>query len=71
MLVLTRKVGEEVVMPSLGVTVTVLSAKGEKVRLGFNAPSGVEVYRDEIWRRIRQEQGQSPRMVNHAPSPDR
>jgi carbon storage regulator len=58
MLVLTRKSQEVVVVggpdgldPVL--TVTVLEIRGEKVRLGFEAPADVRVHRLEVWERIR------------------
>ncbi len=48
MLVLSRKLGERVVLPQCGVEVTVLSVQGNRVRLGITAPDGVSVYREEI-----------------------
>ena len=47
MLVLTRKVGERVqIGPS--VFVRVLRSNGGRVRLGIEAPRGVEILRDEL-----------------------
>jgi carbon storage regulator len=54
MLVLSRKLGEQIVMPTCGVAVTVLAIEGNKVRLGISAPEEVAVYREEIWIRIRE-----------------
>ena len=34
------------------IEVTVLSVKGEKVRLGFEAPADVPVHRTEVYREI-------------------
>ena len=51
MLVLARKPGENIVFPSCGVTVTVLSIRENKVRLGLTAPGGVLILREEVWRR--------------------
>jgi carbon storage regulator len=48
MLVLSRKVGEEIVMPDQGVTVTVVAVRGNRVRIGVTAPRGVSIYRKEI-----------------------
>ena len=48
MLVLTRRVNEKVVLPSLGVTVQVLSARNGVVRLGVAAPAEVKVFREEL-----------------------
>ncbi len=55
MLILTRRVGETVVIGD-DVTVTVLGVKGNQVRLGINAPRDVAVHREEIYERIRREQ---------------
>ena len=51
MLVLSRKRGESVVIGD-GVTVTVLSVEGDRVRLGFVAPAEVPIHREEVYRRI-------------------
>jgi carbon storage regulator len=55
MLVLSRKLGERVLVPQCGMSVTVVAIEGNVVRLGFNAPSEVGVYREEVWQRIRSE----------------
>ena len=55
MLILTRRVGETIVVGN-EVTVTVLSVKGNQVRLGVNAPKRVAVHREEIYERIRLEE---------------
>jgi carbon storage regulator len=54
MLILTRRVGEAVVIGE-EVTVTVLGVKGNQVRIGVNAPKSVTVHRDEIFERIKNE----------------
>jgi carbon storage regulator len=56
MLILTRRVGETVVIGD-EVQVTVLGVKGNQVRLGVNAPRDVSVHRQEIYERIQKEQG--------------
>jgi carbon storage regulator len=55
MLILTRRMGETVVIGD-DVTVTVLGVKGNQVRLGVNAPKQVAVHREEIYERIKREQ---------------
>lgn len=55
MLILTRRVGEAVVIGE-EVTVTVLGVKGNQVRIGVNAPKTVSVHREEIFERIKNEQ---------------
>ena len=47
MLVLSRKVGESVVIEG-GVVVRVLATDGGRVRLGFEAPAEVSVRRSEL-----------------------
>ncbi len=60
MLILTRRVGESVVIGE-EVTVTVLGVKGNQVRIGINAPKNVAVHREEIFERIKAEQtGDAP-----------
>ena len=54
MLILTRRVGETVMIGD-EVTVTVLRVKGNQVRLGVNAPKTISVQREEIFNRIKQE----------------
>jgi carbon storage regulator len=55
MLILTRRVGETVMIGN-DVTVTVLGVKGNQVRVGVNAPKDVAVHREEIFERIKREQ---------------
>ena len=56
MLILTRRVGETLMVGD-DVTVTVLGVKGNQVRIGVNAPKDVAVHREEIYERIRKENG--------------
>jgi carbon storage regulator len=57
MLILTRRVGETLMVGD-EVTVTVLGVKGNQVRIGVNAPREVAVHREEIYERIKAEEGQ-------------
>ncbi len=50
MLVLTRKIGESVVIAG-NIRVVITDIRGEKVRLGIAAPTGVIVDRAEIHER--------------------
>jgi carbon storage regulator len=54
MLILTRRVGETVVVGD-DVTLTVLGVKGNQVRWGISAPKRVAVHREEIYERIKHE----------------
>lgn len=56
MLILTRRVGESLMIGD-DVTVTVLGVKGNQVRIGVNAPKEVAVHREEIYEKIRAENG--------------
>ena len=58
MLILTRRVGEALMIGD-DVTITVLSVRGNQVRIGINAPKEVGVHREEIYNKINSEPGQS------------
>lgn len=54
MLVLTRKVGEGLVIGD-EIRITVVEIKGGGVRIGIEAPASVKVHRQEVYQRILQE----------------
>ena len=54
MLILTRRVGETVMIGN-DVAITVLGVKGNQVRIGIKAPKDTPVHREEIFDRIRRE----------------
>jgi len=54
MLVLTRRPGESIVVGE-NIVVTVIEIKGGQVRIGVDAPRDVEVYREEIYEQVKQE----------------
>lgn len=52
MLILTRRLGETVVVGN-DVSVTIIGVRGRQIRLGIRAPKNVAVQRKEIYERIR------------------
>ncbi len=50
MLVLTRRVGEVIVIDN-DIRITIASVRGERVRLGISAPKFVQVDREEVYER--------------------
>jgi carbon storage regulator CsrA len=47
MLVLSRRLGEKIVFPTLGITVTVTSVERNRVKLAVAAPEAVQIERPE------------------------
>ena len=80
MLVLSRQ-RDESIMIGDDIEITIVDIRGEKVRLGINAPPHVPVHRKEIYEAIRREKqaaagDQAPAPVeslakrkNHSPNP--
>ena len=54
MLVLTRKLGEGITIGT-GIRVVILGVRGNQVRLGIEAPAQTEIYRDEVYAKIVEE----------------
>ena len=57
MLILTRKVGESLLIGD-DVSVIVLGVKGNQVRIGIDAPKSVSVHREEIYNKIQDEKSE-------------
>jgi carbon storage regulator len=55
MLILTRRIGEEIVIGD-DTRITVLGIVGSQVRLGINAPNDISVHRREVYDRIKREE---------------
>ncbi|MCB1711215.1 MAG: carbon storage regulator CsrA [Candidatus Riesia sp.] len=54
MLILTRKIGESLIIGN-NIEVVILGVKGTQVRLGVNAPKSVTVHREEIYKKLQLE----------------
>lgn len=54
MLVLTRAVGERLIINNGEIKLSVLEVKGNQVRIGIDAPKSVAIHREEIFNRIQQ-----------------
>lgn len=54
MLILTRHRGERIIIRD-DIIVTVVDIRGDRVRLGIDAPSDIEVNREEVYRAILRE----------------
>lgn len=60
MLVLSRQ-RDETIMIGDDIEITVVDIRGDKVRLGINAPARVAVHRKEVYEAIRRENEQASR----------
>jgi carbon storage regulator len=54
MLVLTRKVGEELYIGDR-ICIKVMEISGGKVRLGIDAPTSLRIYREEVLAKVKSE----------------
>jgi carbon storage regulator len=61
MLVLTRKAGERIIVDE-SIAITVVSIRGNRVRVGIDAPMGVSIFREELT----ESRCEEPALVGHA-----
>ena len=61
MLVLSRQ-RDETIMIGDDVEITIVDIRGDKVRLGINAPRHIQVHRKEVYDAIKRENEQAARM---------
>jgi carbon storage regulator len=66
MLVLSRKLGEQIVVGD-DIVIIVVGGAGDRVRLGISAPKGVPIHREEVLQRMRRESA----VQNTAPAESR
>lgn len=55
MLVLSRKIDEKIIIGDNEIRVTVVDIRGDKVRLGIEAPPEIQVHREEVYRAIQKQ----------------
>lgn len=67
MLVLSRKKSEQIVIGD-DITVTVVEVRGDKVRLGIDAPRHIAIHRREVLLQILAEQEAGNRDVSEPPA---
>jgi len=53
MLVLSRKENEQIIIGDSQISVTVVEIRGDKVRLGIEAPKDISVHRKEVYDAIK------------------
>jgi carbon storage regulator len=53
MLVVSRRVGEEILVPQFDIVFRILEVRGNKIRVGITAPPEVRVQRRELYERIK------------------
>lgn len=58
MLIITRKPGEKIMLGD-DVTIEVIEVSGSSVRIGIAAPRSLPVYREEIWKSVKNDRGAS------------
>jgi carbon storage regulator len=58
MLVLSRKRDEQIIIGD-GIVITVVEIRGDKVRLGIDAPTDVPVHRKEVYEAIKAHNSQA------------
>jgi len=60
MLVLTRKSGESLIIGE-NIEITIVSVRGNQVKIGVQAPGNVTIYRKELYERIKRENVEAAR----------
>jgi len=63
MLVLSRKKNEQIVIGD-DIVITIVDVRGDKVRIGIDAPAHVPVHRHEVFLALQQEAQATPAVAN-------
>ncbi|HAW27465.1 carbon storage regulator CsrA [Gimesia maris] len=66
MLVLSRKKNEKIVIDE-NIVITIVEIRGDKVRLGIEAPREVPIHRSEVYDAIQNEQNSVPEEPKSVP----
>ena len=69
MLVLSRKKNESIVINN-DITIVVVEIRGDKVRLGIEAPKEVPVHRQEVYDAIQRNEAESPATESAGKKPE-
>jgi len=68
MLVLTRKLGETIIIGD-DIVIKVVDIHGKQIRLGIEAPSEITIFRGEIYDRIQEEKKRAISNTNQGEKP--
>src|SRR3954453_13965912 len=60
MLILTRRVGENVIVGD-DIVISVIEVRGDAVRIGIQAPRSLSVHREEVWLKLQKSNSRAPR----------
>jgi len=69
MLVLSRQKDESIMIGD-NVEITIVDVRGDKVRLGINAPREVPVHRKEVYEAIQKEKAEKAKAEGQMPDPE-
>ena len=58
MLILTRRLGENVIVGD-DIVISILDVRGDSVRVGIQAPKSMSVHREEVWLELRRANAQA------------
>ncbi|WP_026559728.1 carbon storage regulator CsrA [Bacillus sp. J37] len=63
MLVLTRKLNESIQIGE-NIEITILSIKGDQIKLGISAPKDIEIHRKEVYLSIKESNSEAASISN-------